>query len=153
MSYVNSLVRKHRLKPADVVVVNKAFFGLLDHYLVFAGYDRAGRPCFVANMEGGVKFLREDYINGQSDWFSINRVRRFEGSETQRGQAMARAKSLLGKPYSKLQFNCEHFANYVQKGRSYSKQVETASSIGTGLAVGLGLLAVVGLVSSFYNEE
>ncbi|MBD0776866.1 lecithin retinol acyltransferase family protein [Maribacter sp. ANRC-HE7] len=52
-------------------------------------------------------------------------VRRFSGSYFQRNQAINRAYSKLGEKYSLINFNCEHFANWVQFGKIESSQVTT----------------------------
>ena len=52
-------------------------------------------------------------------------VRRFSGSYFQRNQAINRAYLKMGERYSLINFNCEHFANWVQFGKIESSQVTT----------------------------
>jgi len=53
----------------------------------------------------------------------VTRVKRFQGNNYERKLAIERALKLLGKPYNLINFNCEHFANYVQSGNVKSDQL------------------------------
>ena len=52
-------------------------------------------------------------------------------------RVVQRASHLLGKPYSLLRLNCEHIANYVQKGVPTSPQLQ-----GAVLTIGLTFLVL-----------
>lgn len=147
-----ALIKKHRLRPADVVVVKKAIFGLLDHYMVFMGNDRNGNPWFMANMEEGVKWVSPEKLNSYEGSFKIDRIRRFKGSQAARQKAISRAENLEGKRYSAWRFNCEHFANYVQEAKAYSQQASNARNIGGGLALGLLAVALINWGSGSSDE-
>ena len=47
----------------------------------------------------------------------------------------------LSKPYSLINFNCEHFVNYVQHGKVESKQIDFALGLGA-------FVLLIGLVAS-----
>ena len=142
-------ILQNNLQPADVLVVNKSVFGMLDHYLVYMGWDEDGYPWFMANMKKGVQCLFIEDIEKLAAQFEINRVRKFEGNSRERANALERARSLERKKYHLLNFNCEHFANYVQHGESRSQQ----SQIAGGLAAVALLFAGIGLVARAVNRD
>jgi len=110
------------LYAGDVIVAKKrkGLGRILNHYIVYAGHST-----FVGNLSDGVKELtRQELMMLLWDYEPIG-VRRFNGSFYQRDEAVNRAYSQLGKRYSLLNFNCEHFANWVQFGKSESSQVAT----------------------------
>ncbi|MCB0494408.1 MAG: hypothetical protein KDC93_18550, partial [Cyclobacteriaceae bacterium] len=56
----------------------------------------------------------------------VTKIVRFQGNDLDRELAVKRALDQLGKPYSLINFNCENFANHVQFGKSFSRQINTA---------------------------
>jgi hypothetical protein len=152
---VRNLIYHNNLRPGDVLVVKKDFLllSLIDHYMVYMGKDAYGRPWFMANMTKGVSWVSEEEVVDRSGNFTVERIRRFEGNEWQRNEAIARAQSLEGKPYSLWQFNCENFANWVQGKGNYSLQVQKAQQIAQ--VVGAFALAgiAIGLIGSLLGEE
>jgi hypothetical protein len=156
----------NNLKPGDAVVVKKDNIGLLDHYLIYLGYHY-GEHKFIANYLRGTRILTYSEIHNYSQSFSPTRIRRFIGNEIQRDAAVQRALSRHDQnSYHLLLNNCEHFANYVQEGRSYSKQTTTfgAGMAVTGLAVaassktkegrGVGTaMAIIGLLTLMIDNK
>lgn len=137
-------IQHHNLQPADVVVINRKGIPLLDHYAVYIGREE-----FVVNMRPNVQLIREWDIWKYIDRYQPIRIRRFEGSEYEREQAMQRAANLyynqeLKGEYNLLFDNCEHFANYVQYGQRYSQQTQIA---------GAGAMVAGGLMLTSKNEN
>jgi hypothetical protein len=144
MSIIRNLVARNGLKPADVIVVRRAGFAILDHYMVFMGYDQNGNPLFMANMKGrGITYLRAWEIEQWTGDYRIDRIRRFEGNHWQRNQALARAKKSYGQSYSLFSQNCEHFANHVQYSEAYSRQSRNAGW-GAAALLAVGLFGLFG---------
>lgn len=147
MSQILQLVRSHNLQPADVIVVGRKG-GLAAHYLIYMGSDQRGH-WFMANLEQGVSWLDESYLHSRSHELFFKRLRRFEGNWQQRQAALRRAESRLGEAYDLVRFNCEHFANYVQKAEESSQQVQVVG----GALLGLGLFAVLAAIFGGGNDD
>ena len=136
---LDQFIRDYKVKPADAIVVKKDFIGLLDHYLIYLGYY-SGEHKFIANYLRGTKILSYAELNSFSREFSPSRIRKFKGNDIQRNAAVERALSRCDQySYHLILNNCEHFANYVQEGKPFSKQTTV---FGAGLAVtGLAMAA------------
>lgn len=118
MSYVNF----YNLKPGDKIVVPKSSLKLVQHHVIYLGQDHFSQDLIAENAVG-----RHVRLVTAKEFFKENpevtRIDRFQGSNYERKLAIERALKLLGKPYSLIDFNCEHFANYVQSGTFKSDQV------------------------------
>lgn len=138
---VSDLVFHLDLRPADVLKVRKRGISMLDHYMVYLGYSTEDQEhLFSANMTGGVQVLREADVLRFSHRYGLTEVRYFKGSSLQQSLARERAQSMIGKPYRLAGFNCENYANYVQTGKSRSRQTQNAgiALLGTGAALAIG---------------
>lgn len=111
----------NQLQPADVVVAKKrkGLGRILNHYIVYVG-----DTTFIGNLKEGVKTLTYLDLNELLIDYEPMRIRKFNGSNTERQYALNRAYSRIGKSYNLLSYNCEHFANWVQKGKEISTQVD-----------------------------
>ena len=110
----------NQLNPADVVVAKKkkGLGRVLNHYIVYVGDG-----VFIGNLKQGVKLLTySELLELLSDYEPVRAIP-FNGSDYQRVQVVNRANARIGDRYSLLNFNCEHFANWVQKGKESSSQV------------------------------
>lgn len=139
---IDKFVQENNLKKGDVVIARRNMLGILDHYIVYLGVDDWGQHQFIANLAPEVRYLSEEEIEFLLKDYTPYRIRRFEGSDWERFQAEDRAIGQLGKQYDLIDQNCEHFANYVQKGKAYSQQTKNAKNAALGIA-GLALLAVL----------
>jgi len=128
------------LFAGDVLVAKKrkGLGRILNHYIVYVGFNT-----FVGNLFDGVKILSDRELMGLLQEYEPVSVRRFMGSYHQRNDAVNRAYSKLGERYSLLNFNCEHFANWVQFGKCESAQVKT----------GFTLLGSIILLKLFSSDE
>ena len=126
------------LFAGDVLVAKKrkGLGRILKHYIVYVGMNT-----FVGNLFDGVKILSDLELMELLREYEPVSVRRFMGSYYQRNEAVNRAYSMLGERYSLLNFNCEHFANSVQFGKSESGLVRS------GFAH-LGSIILLKLISS-----
>ena len=115
-----------QLYPADVIVAKKrnGLGRILNHYVVYVGNET-----FIGNLQDGVKILSESELSDLLVDYEPIRIKPFEGTDFQRNQAINRAYHRLGQKYSLLNFNCEHFANWVQKGKENSVQVTILLSV------------------------
>ncbi|WEK34681.1 MAG: lecithin retinol acyltransferase family protein [Candidatus Pseudobacter hemicellulosilyticus] len=131
----------HNLQPADRIVHALFDTGLSKHHAIFLGEDKWGQEWIAENnFHEGVRLTKaETFFRSQR---KIQRIERFAGSHIERKNAVQRAMQLAGKPYSLLTYNCEHYANEVQYGKSESKQVQTF----------LGLAAGIFILSMFFSE-
>lgn len=136
---VQEFIYVNNLEAGDVVVAKKnGILGLLDHYIVFLGWNAyGGRFEFIANFTEGVKRLSTDEIYSLIQSYTPTRIKKFVGNIEQRNQAINRAiiKLRFKEAYNLFTKNCEHFANYVQTGKEFSAQTKVAGStmIGGGL--------------------
>jgi hypothetical protein len=117
---IKKLQLNSQLYPADVIVAKKrnGLGRILNHYVVYVGNET-----FIGNLQDGVKVLSETELSDLLVDYEPVRIKPFEGTDFQRNQAINRAYHKLGQKYSLLNFNCEHFANWVQKGEENSVQV------------------------------
>jgi hypothetical protein len=117
---IKKLQLNSQLYPADVIVAKKrnGLGRILNHYVVYVGNET-----FIGNLQDGVKVLSESELSDLLVDYEPVRIKPFEGTNFQRNQAISRAYHKLGQKYSLLNFNCEHFANWVQKGKDNSVQV------------------------------
>ena len=138
---MNAFIRNFNVRPGDVIVGPKSELKIVEHYVVYLGQNEWGNDLFAENKAGiGVRIIYYQQFAKENPTFS--RIRRFNGNEFERALAIQRAKSLIGRSYDVVNFNCEHYANYVQYFIEKSKQVNT------GLALaGLGLL-ILGLAAT-----
>jgi len=136
LHYEATLADAYQLEPADVLVVPKSGINLIKHMIIYAGVDAQQNHWYLENNpQSGVRWTPGDYID---QTYSSPQVRPFSGMATQRIEAIQRGKSLLGRPYHLTQFNCEHYANFIQTGAFFSPQ----SNKGIGFAA-LGLTALL----------
>lgn len=132
---VEQQIVQHSLQPLDVVVLRNATGAILDHYMIFLGYDEMNNePMFIANYPSvyknkTVQLVSWADMNHYGQKMNLSRVRTFNGNDYQRELALGRALSCLQKrSYSFIFNNCEHFANYVQCGNAYSQQTRNVSA-------------------------
>lgn len=123
---IKKLQLNSQLYPADVIVAKKrnGLGRILNHYVVYVGNET-----FIGNLQDGVKVLSESELSDLLVDYEPVRIEPFEGTDFQRNQAINRAYHKLGQKYSLLNFNCEHFANWVQKGKENSVQVTILFSV------------------------
>lgn len=150
MNYeVRNFIQQNNLQPADAIIAKKVGYGILDHYIIYIGHEN-GQYLFMANsMDNGVRYYSEDQIPELIKRFEPTKLRPFAGNGWERSAAIARAKNQLGKKYSLVGDNCEHFANYVQYGVKKSPQVDNWVG-GSIVAVAIGLAIAFG---SKFNKE
>jgi hypothetical protein len=139
---IEQLITNNGIRQADAVIVKKEKFGLFDHYVIFLGYIN-NEPKFIANYGTGVRIIQNLELFQFLQTYKPVSVRRFKGSDEQRGYAIQRALTELKtggfKAYHLIKNNCEHFANQVQHGIRVSSQTQDFSNAtaisGMGLAV------------------
>lgn len=114
---------KYGIKPADRII--EAIFptGISKHHSVFLGMDYHGTEWISENnYVMGVRLVEA------GNYFSRNKsfqILKFSGTAQERKAAVQRALDELGKPYDLINYNCEHYAEYVQNNRIFSDQVES----------------------------
>lgn len=120
------------LQAGDKVEVN---CGLYKHVAIYRGHQWDGRD-FIHNAKNGCVSLAtvDEFAAGKQ----IFLCEAAPDDYFQRQAIIERAMSLLGTKYDLINFNCEHFANYAQKGRSESPQ----------LAAGAAVLALLGIFAA-----
>lgn len=120
---IKKLQLNSQLYPADVIVAKKrnGLGRILNHYVVYVGHET-----FIGNLEKGVKVLSKMELSNLLVEYEPVKIKPFEGSSYQRNHAVKRAYGRIGQKYNLLNFNCEHFANWVQKGKENSFQVTIA---------------------------
>jgi hypothetical protein len=145
---INQFLKQKNVKPADAIILNKKFFGMLDHYVIYLGIMELEHK-FVANYIDGVKIIPNNEINSLLQTYVPSDIEKFPGSNHQRAEAIKRALSRIGeKAYNYVLNNCEHFKNYVHHGIEKSTQVEKA-----GIAMMLGGAATVLFGTSKKNTD
>lgn len=150
---LNRFIENNGIRQADAIIVKKEKLGLFDHYVIFLGFDRqSGEPVFVANYSDGVRVLSIHILLQFLQTYKPVSIRRFNGTNEERAYAVKRAKSDLRtrstQAYHLIKNNCEHFANYVQKGIRESGQVK---DFGKATAVGGIGLTIAGAATKNQN--
>lgn len=128
---INQFVQINQLQSGDVLIARKPE-GLLKHFVVYLGHNGL-QHIFTANMSGqGVAYIPENVLIKLANEYPVESIKRFKGSYGERVQAIRRAVSAMSlNAYNLLTSNCEHYANFVQKGKFYSSQSHQA---GLGIA-------------------
>jgi hypothetical protein len=146
---IDQFIHVYNIKPADAIVVKKEKFGILDHYVIYLGQDSYGEHKFIANYTKGIQFIEHCELVAFLQTYVPVRLNRFIGNEAQRIEAVRRALTRLNeRAYNLILNNCEHFANWVQKGLPKSEQVE---DVGKALALTGAGVGLVGLAAK--NER
>lgn len=123
-----TFAEQNKLKGADALVTPKSIAGVIEHYVLYLGKSPDGQDVYMDNNNiEGVRFLTEERLLKEN--FQFNRIRKFNGNEYERNFAVNRAVKMHGARYHLTQFNCEHFANYVQFNQPSSKQVDNGVGI------------------------
>lgn len=132
--------KKYSLLPGDDIKEDIFQTGLTKHHGVYLGVDNAGTEWVAENHKFvGVRLVRaQDYFRPSKKYLVVP----FKGGHTAREAAVKRALAKLGAPYNLINFNCEHYASYVQTGRAESKQV------GNAIAVAFATLVLILAVTS-----
>ncbi len=118
-------VKFYNLKPADRILVPKSLAGIIQHHVIYLGSDHLGQHQIAENVVGYcVRVIGIDQFFAENP--SVTKIIRFEGDGSERRRAVERALKEVGKPYNLIDYNCEHFANYVQHGRRFSIQIGNA---------------------------
>lgn len=139
---IEQFIHAYQIQPADAIVVKKEELGILDHYVIYLGVDSLGEYKFIANYTKGIAFLSADEILNFLRLFVPVRLNRFIGSEYDRNMAVNRALTRLNEnAYNLILNNCEHFANWVQKGLPKSDQVETFGQVLAMVGIGISILS------------
>lgn len=150
MNFINHLIQMNGLLPADVIILRKKFFGMVNHFAIFLGYDHYRLPIIVANYTSGTKRVSNQELEQFMQQLTPTNIERFQGNNYQRRLAVQRAISKLGENnYNYLENNCEHYANFVQKGKAYSRQ---ADNFKEGSTVLFGASMVVMLLSALLGQ-
>lgn len=114
------LVRWNDLQIGDRLVCGKGIF--TKHHGIYAGTHNGIAWVAECQLNIGVRYIQlSEYLKWNAA--NLHRIERFSGN---RSQIISRINSVIGTPYNLLQFNCEHFAEYIQTGIVRSKQVENA---------------------------
>jgi hypothetical protein len=128
----------HKLKPGDKIVVPKSWLQVVQHHVIYLGQNHSGVDLIAENAVGS-----HVHITAANEFFSVNteitRIERFVGDKMERRIAIERALKQLGQPYDLINYNCEHFANYVQTGKPISTQV------GWGIFAAIAVVIIVAL--------
>ncbi|MDX1954704.1 MAG: lecithin retinol acyltransferase family protein [Chitinophagaceae bacterium] len=115
------------LQPADRLTEPIFQTGLSQHHVIYLGADAQGVEWISENYKfKGVRLVRASAYFRPGKKF---RVHKFSGNDQQREAAVRRALSLVGAPYNLIDFNCEHYAEFVQTGKSGSKQVDWVKNL------------------------
>lgn len=148
MKKITDLISRHNLVIIDAIVLRKRFIGMVDHYVLFAGYNNEKIPIFLANYKTGVQFVPHSDMIKYLNILEPERIVHFKGNGNERSQAIERAKSRIGeRAYDYFANNCEHFVTWVHTGKHNSKQVADA---GVGL-MAAGAIAALGGASQKSN--
>jgi hypothetical protein len=132
------IAKQYRLQIGDRLIREKGIFS--KHHGIYVGiHNRV--PMVAENQNGcGVQYVTlNQFLLGNVS--NLARIERFKGTEKAKSNIILRINKLIGRRYDLINFNCEHFAELIQTGKSASKQVNNA-------LLGIGTLVVIGLIAS-----
>lgn len=108
------------------------------HVGIYLGWDGFGREWVIHNAKGGE--VAETPLEAFAAGLPVTVRNPAPVAWYAQQQIAQRARSLLGKKYDLLNFNCDHFANYAQTGIAFSPQLRSAAGV-IGI-VALGIFAI-----------
>ena len=53
---IEQFIYNNNLKQADAIKLKKKIIGMVDHYVLFLGYNN-GKPVFIANYNKGIRVI------------------------------------------------------------------------------------------------
>jgi hypothetical protein len=114
------------METPQIGTVVEADRGLYRHRGLFYGW-RGGTTLVLANLPGGTRI---------QTWKEFSGGRHVNGlgypSKMMYWQVLARAESVMNRPYSWLTWNCEHFVAYA-----HGRKVESPQVLGWAMAAGV----------------
>lgn len=121
------------VEPGDILKGKKRGWPFLDHYITYLGSEHG---FITTTWSGGVQTYSFENSATMLEDFRITEIKKFDGTSWELQNLIRRALSQRGRPYSVLGFNCEHLANFVRTGKSFSRQVGWLFLIVFALAIG-----------------
>ena len=143
---MHPMISKLGLLPADRIIVPKSGLRLVQHLAVYLGQNQYGLDIIAENKIGyGVRLVTaEDFFK---DVIEVTRVEKFRGSNSERKVVVQNALLKLNQPYDLINYNCQHFANEITKGKIESEQVNNVFGILKGVAAIFALISLGALIS------
>ncbi|MBT1697140.1 lecithin retinol acyltransferase family protein [Fulvivirgaceae bacterium PWU4] len=139
---IHQFIIQYGVRPADAIVLQKRFFGMVDHFVIYIGIIDL-QHAFVANYIHGVRVISNNELETFLAQFAPSKIEKYPGPENQRSEALKRAMSQIGqKAYNYLANNCEHFKNFVHYGIKKSTQVQKAGGVLALGGLGVALMGV-----------
>lgn len=139
---MNSVVEKYNLQPGDRIIVPKRGFEIVQHHAIYLGRNRYEEDLIAENtIDHGVRIITATEFF--KDIIRIKKIEKFLGDDFQRRQAVQDAILLKGTEYDLLNFNCEHYASYVQTKIPESKQINDGAKIFGLIALLFGVTYLV----------
>lgn len=137
---IDQFIQTYNIREADAIIMQKKLFGMVDHYVIYLGVHD-NQHTFVANYTKGIQVISNSELQKFLQMLVPKNIDRYPGPESERYLAVQRAISRIGeKAYNYVSNNCEHFKNWVHRGRPSSEQVDNAADAlmvaGAGLAIG-----------------
>lgn len=130
---MNRIIQEYNLKPGDEIIIAKQGFEIINHHLLYVGFNNKNTDWFIENTPSkGVQLISAEQLF--SDKVLIKKINPFTGSEYVKRQMLRKALRSVGQSYDLFNFNCEHFTTGLRTGNQRSKQLENW---------GLGFLAII----------
>ena len=119
---MTNIETNYSLQPGDVLVRNKSFFGIIDHYGLYVGNGWV----IDNHPDRGVCLISiHSFLNGRE----LERIARFNGNSFSRNQVVRKGYLMLGMDYHLTKFNCEHFVNEAWGAGRKSQQVGAVGAL------------------------
>lgn len=145
---MHPLVYNLGLLPADRIVVPKSGLRIVQHHAVYLGKNQLGQDLIAENKIGyGVRLVTADEFF--QDVLEVTSIERFSGNNHERKVVIQNALNRLNAPYDLINYNCQHFANEVLKGKAESEQV---NNVVNALKIAATLFLFVAVVETFSNK-
>lgn len=117
---MDKIILLNQIEPGDIIKGKKSGWLILDHYITYLGQEHG----FVTTTwTGGVRFYSFEESVALFKDFRTTEIKKFKGTNWEFQNLVKRALSQRGRSYSLLGFNCEHLANFIRTGKSFSSQV------------------------------
>jgi hypothetical protein len=112
------------------------------HRGIFAGTDFSGKAWVIHNAKD--QCVKWDLLEVFADGQGVSFLKRVARNAHEQNLITTRAKSLLGRKFDLLKFNCDHFVTYALAGVAKSPQLGVAAGILVFAALGIAVVSTKG---------
>lgn len=147
ISKLRNLIATHNILPGDRLIYKAFKIWKVDHHLIYLGNYHGIDYAIDNSPSAGVN------VQNMDEMFSDNlpqfKLVRFQPLPSySRNNLVKLAIKSVGKKYNAVNFNCEHFCNWLQGKGLKSDQVRTTINWVAGISLGLLIIKSISINSN-----